>query len=529
MHQALLLCVCLLSGLAASAVEIDLVLLAGQSNMVGRAQRVGDGLGGQIPGTSPLDAQVRYYFDVTNTGGSFADDSAGTFGPLTTWTNSSTAHLQEFGPELALGRAVAAERGNEVALIKLAVGGAGIRRWQPGEVDYEAFVPAVIDGVSELINAGHTVNVLGMAWLQGESDMNAGNAPLYGGRLQTLVSSVRDDFSSAFSRAGLGPHFADLPVVLIEPAESRTNPSAQAAVVDQALRDFAVADANAQFVATDDLLNYIDDIHFGGPSQTEIGRRIASSLTGSVYVPPASRMIQPDSIQSDSPRLGDRFDIGVTIGQVNTEFDLVPDTASASRDRTYATQTGDLDATLTMDFDTPQELTDLLLWNYRNGSNNDSSMQGVTAFSLSLYDGTNGTGTLLYERDGLPELSPAIGDIAPQHFGFGGTVPGVRSAVLTLSGGGTLLGFHELGFLTASDALAGDYNHDGLVDAADYALWRDGDPSADGTGDGQVNAADYTVWANHYGTSAPTTSHAVPEPTGLVLAALGLLARRRTR
>lgn len=84
-------------------------------------------------------------------------------------------------------------------------------------------------------------------------------------------------------------------------------------------------------------------------------------------------------------------------------------------------------------------------------------------------------------------------------------------------------------FLEARTVLAGDYNADGLVDAADYTLWRDGDPSADANGDGQVNAADYTVWANNYGASASATSNAVPEPTTLVLAVLGLLACRRTR
>ena len=52
-----------------------------------------------------------------------------------------------------------------------------------------------------------------------------------------------------------------------------------------------------------------------------------------------------------------------------------------------------------------------------------------------------------------------------------------------------------------SGGVAGDYNHNGTVDAADYAVWRKGDLAADGTGpggtpDGTVNALDYNFCAH---------------------------------
>lgn len=84
-------------------------------------------------------------------------------------------------------------------------------------------------------------------------------------------------------------------------------------------------------------------------------------------------------------------------------------------------------------------------------------------------------------------------------------------------------------FLEARTLQPGDFNADGLVDAADYPLWRDGDPAADFDGDGQVDADDYAVWANNYGGSAIKTSHSVPEPATLFLAVFGLLGCRRTR
>lgn len=78
-----------------------------------------------------------------------------------------------------------------------------------------------------------------------------------------------------------------------------------------------------------------------------------------------------------------------------------------------------------------------------------------------------------------------------------------------------------------SDSLAGDYNQDSVVDAADYTLWRDSfgasvsiGTGADGNGDGIIDSGDYAVWLNHYGESIPKStsfSQSVPEPTGLLL------------
>ncbi|MCA9189241.1 MAG: hypothetical protein KDA99_26630, partial [Planctomycetales bacterium] len=51
-------------------------------------------------------------------------------------------------------------------------------------------------------------------------------------------------------------------------------------------------------------------------------------------------------------------------------------------------------------------------------------------------------------------------------------------------------------------SLPGDYNKNGMVDAADYTVWKDNFGSttsldADGNGDGTVDAADYTVWKDN--------------------------------
>lgn len=91
-------------------------------------------------------------------------------------------------------------------------------------------------------------------------------------------------------------------------------------------------------------------------------------------------------------------------------------------------------------------------------------------------------------------------------------------------------------FLTLSGQvlLAGDYNRDGLVDAADYVVWRGTYGTsvmpfegADGDGSGTIGDEDYPVWMAHFGeTSGPAAGAgaslaAVPEPASFVLALMG--------
>jgi len=76
---------------------------------------------------------------------------------------------------------------------------------------------------------------------------------------------------------------------------------------------------------------------------------------------------------------------------------------------------------------------------------------------------------------------------------------------------------------------SGDYNGNGVVDAADYTLWRDTlgsqlDLCADGNGDGTVDEADYVFWNDRFGNVIGTGSEAaVPEPTAGWLITTGLV------
>jgi hypothetical protein len=95
--------------------------------------------------------------------------------------------------------------------------------------------------------------------------------------------------------------------------------------------------------------------------------------------------------------------------------------------------------------------------------------------------------------------------------------------------------------LSPTTAPLGDYNGDGIVDAADYTVWRDhlGQTVTPGTngdtnGDGTVDQTDYGIWAANFGqtaagagatsgaTGSASANAAVPEPATAVFSLLAL-------
>ena len=71
--------------------------------------------------------------------------------------------------------------------------------------------------------------------------------------------------------------------------------------------------------------------------------------------------------------------------------------------------------------------------------------------------------------------------------------------------------------------MPGDYNNNGMVDAADYVLWRNGGPLANEVDNpGTVNAQDYTEWRARFGNSVASGAGAsanatIPEPATTVM------------
>lgn len=86
--------------------------------------------------------------------------------------------------------------------------------------------------------------------------------------------------------------------------------------------------------------------------------------------------------------------------------------------------------------------------------------------------------------------------------------------------------FNRNVYRIVADALPGDFNDDGNVDAADYTVWRDqvgqsSDTLANDIDGGLVGQAQYDRWVANYGQTTSATA-TVPEPASLLAALLAI-------
>lgn len=115
------------------------------------------------------------------------------------------------------------------------------------------------------------------------------------------------------------------------------------------------------------------------------------------------------------------------------------------------------------------------------------------------------------------------------------SLPAAGTYYARITGADDTIQLYELSLAVTAAGLPGDYNHDGVVDAADYLLWRHSEgqvvtagTGADGNVDGQITSADFDVWRSHFGQTAGAgvgggASFApVPEPTAILFMYMGI-------
>jgi hypothetical protein len=183
-------------------------------------------------------------------------------------------------------------------------------------------------------------------------------------------------------------------------------------------------------------------------------------------------------------------------------------------------------------------------------NNNDlrATLYNAQHAATTLMLTTDGSGASAYHDIGLA-YNPSTGQVTFEFdgvnkgrtFAFGATHENALlwGNLASLDGRGAI-NVHSVEFAIAAPPSSGDYNHDAVVDGADYTVWRDHLGStfaaADGSGNGSVDGADYVVWKNNFGRtisfgSGSLTTVAVPEPAGFIeiLAAIGWFVMGRGR
>ena len=133
----------------------------------------------------------------------------------------------------------------------------------------------------------------------------------------------------------------------------------------------------------------------------------------------------------------------------------------------------------------------------------------------------------------IDNFPPTLGDTFEIITATGG-VTGEFDNV-TLPGAGYELRYSPTAVtVIATSGLAGDYNNDGIVDAADYTVWRNALTAGatellnDST-PGTVDESDFSYWRAHFGQSLGSgagadENAAVPEPASALLLMLGIIA-----
>jgi len=163
---------------------IDLIIWAGQSNALGRQGDAAD----YPDDSNNLDNQIRFNWTVAN-----GSNSGG-------WTTMqpqigffSDGH---FGPEVTFSRRLVQE-GYNPAIFKFTQGATSIfEDWlNPGNGGlYDNMITALNTAIIALENEGHTVNVRGMVWIQGESDSNSqAAASAYFNNLSLLLNDFKNN------------------------------------------------------------------------------------------------------------------------------------------------------------------------------------------------------------------------------------------------------------------------------------------------------------------------------------------------
>jgi len=270
---------------AASAEEYAVYILTGQSNSLGTTGLEGGDPADYNPGGSDAYDNTSFFWSNVNASNTvyppvLYGDSAGAITTLQVQQGDGGVNPTFWGPEFGFAQTLADLGHENVLIIKASRGGGGNGFW-----DQQTFsannnsghmwghVTDTVDAaLAQLTGQGHTFNVNGLMYLQGESN-SAGQAAIADDRLDDFANNLQSHINNTYAGTADGMH-----LVIGEIAASQSSGSRQTTTTLQL--QLAAGDDVYAFVGTRDLALKSDNIHFGRDAKLEIGRRFGWAMQG---------------------------------------------------------------------------------------------------------------------------------------------------------------------------------------------------------------------------------------------------------
>lgn len=228
--------------------NLQLFLLAGQSNMAGRGKVTPEDQK-PLPRVWMLNADDQW---VPAIDPMHRDKPAAGVGP----GRAFALALAEAYPDIKIG------------LIPCAQGGSPIAAWLPGVSFKQTNSHPWDDAIRRTKIAMKSGTLKGILWHQGESDCTPALAPAYEGKLHDLIARFRKELNAP-----------EIPFIAGQMGQFNEKPwNAAKKQVDQAHRDLPGKIPNTGFASSDGLHHRGDALHFDSDSCRKLGQRYAEAF-----------------------------------------------------------------------------------------------------------------------------------------------------------------------------------------------------------------------------------------------------------
>ena len=254
----------------AMATHYKLFVLTGQSNSLGTTN------GGETDPTSgsdPSDQHVLFAWDNFDTSSVSFNSSGGVFTTLQDQPGGEYGgSATHWGPEMEFARTLYRAGARNFGVIKASRGGGGNGNWLKPAAMYNNVVSTVNTATATLTTNGDTFEIVGLLYLQGESDSSA-EAAIAGTRLKILTDNLRADLTNASSM-----HTICAGITYAGSAQDDTTRANQAAI--------AVSTSYIDYFENTDLQDRLapDGIHLNKAAKIVVGNRFGQTFLNTSIV-----------------------------------------------------------------------------------------------------------------------------------------------------------------------------------------------------------------------------------------------------